>query len=381
MATVNGTLASTIGYYNGGWRYTYTYYNMGNNAQGGCVVFTTPSFSGDATSVSITIYRNTSSSPNGIVYGFLTASQQDATYAYVITRSISNAVQQSTYGYEYNCTATASSSSQYIIFNYSGAVSPNTTYYFYTWVRSAYYYIRTMANWSVVITYSAYSPPTSVSISADSWTITEGNSISMNCSASGGYPSTYTYTWQQMNTGGISTTVGSSQTYSISSVNRSLNGYQYRCRATNSGGNKWSSYSTLTIYWLPTVNSSTPADASYSTDTSFILSFSISTDGNPNTYSYQWHKDSSSLSGETSNTLSIAANTLSPGEYTYYCSITNSAGTTNTRTATIIITSSGSIWVFTDGIWELGTPMIYTSGSWQSGDTYLYNQNTWNKGG
>lgn len=84
---------------------------------------------------------------------------------------------------------------------------------------------------------------------------------------------------------------------------------------------------------LPVLDPSYPANATVEGGYSATLKVAISTDGNPSDYTYQWYKNGSAISGATAATYTFSPTAL--GTATFYCAVTNAAGTVNSRTATI----------------------------------------------
>ena len=84
-------------------------------------------------------------------------------------------------------------------------------------------------------------------------------------------------------------------------------------------------------YIKPTLNSSYPTDATVLTGQSTTLQVKVANSGYPTSLSYQWYKDGSAISGATGTTLTVTPSATEE----YYCVVSNSAGSTQSRTATI----------------------------------------------
>lgn len=88
---------------------------------------------------------------------------------------------------------------------------------------------------------------------------------------------------------------------------------------------------------LPVLDSEYPKDVNLTTirgqASNAIFNIVISIPGTPAEYTYQWYYDGNALSGENSSSCSIANPTA--GQHTIYCEITNEAGTTQSRIATL----------------------------------------------
>ena len=89
-------------------------------------------------------------------------------------------------------------------------------------------------------------------------------------------------------------------------------------------------------YKVPVLNTSYPADASTAINTATTLKVTIATAGNPETYTYQWYKGSTAISGATSSTYKFTPTAV--GTTKFYCVVTNAAGSVTSRTATITAT-------------------------------------------
>lgn len=168
-------------------------------------------------------------------------------------------------------------------------------------------------------------------------TVIKGNTISATFSVNiseQGYPDTYTYQWYRNDTV-VSGATGS--TYTISGISDTVN-YSIYCVVGNKAGNVTSRTATMSITQLytPVLNSSYPANQTVEIDQSVTSKVSISTAGNPASYTYQWYKNGSKVSGATSSSYTFTPTVI--GSTTLYCEVTNSAGVVKSRTATISCT-------------------------------------------
>ena len=158
-------------------------------------------------------------------------------------------------------------------------------------------------------------------------TIVKGNSTTLSVVvSSAGYPNSYSYQWYKDGVA-ISGATGSSFNAAPTST------ATYYCEVSNYAGTVTSRTATVTVNYLPVLNSSYPQDATIIKGNSTTLSASISTAGNPNSYTYQWYKGCSAISGATSSSLEVSPSSTS----TYYCRVTNAAGSVDTRTATVTV--------------------------------------------
>jgi len=86
----------------------------------------------------------------------------------------------------------------------------------------------------------------------------------------------------------------------------------------------------------PPVPPSASAFSSATVWTGWTWWFSVHGSGGVAPYTFQWYEGTTLLTGQTSMTLSVTKNT--PGTYTYYCKVTDSAGATaNSNTVTLTV--------------------------------------------
>ena len=182
--------------------------------------------------------------------------------------------------------------------------------------------------------------------------VTSGDAVTISAEAN----FTNYYRWQ-VNTGSGWGIVPNNYTYSgaatntlvISNASMSMNGYQYRCVATNEIGSTESNAATLTVS-LPT---SVPAVAMDPVDRSVVeglnTEFRASASAQP-TPTYQWQVDTGSgwinlsnggiYSGATTGTLTLTGVIMAMTGYQYRCVATNSRGSATTKAATLTVRSS-----------------------------------------
>lgn len=182
-----------------------------------------------------------------------------------------------------------------------------------------------------------YTPVLNSSYPADvTTTVIKGNTTSATFTvniSTNGVPSSYTYQWYK---DGAAVSGATSASYTVTGLSSTVTHSIY-CKVTNTAGSVNSRTATLKVtqYYTPTLNSSYPANASVFVGTSVTSKVSISTAGNPASYTYQWYKNGSVVSGATSS--SYAFTPTSAGSVTLYCKVTNTAGSVTSRTATITV--------------------------------------------
>lgn len=190
-----------------------------------------------------------------------------------------------------------------------------------------------------------------VTITPSSTSVKTGISKTFSVSASGGYPTSYTYQWyyatSQNGTGTrISGATSSSYTISSNNMTSGLNGRYYYCVVSNGQYDVTSSRAKLTVYYAPTVT--TPVSKNVTSGTSAAFSVSAS-GGNPDTYTYQWYYAASQsgtgtrISGATSESYTISSDNMTSGlngRY-YYCVVSNGQYDVESGRARLTVTESG----------------------------------------
>ena len=137
------------------------------------------------------------------------------------------------------------------------------------------------------------------------------------------------------------------------------------CDVTNKKGTVRSRTATLKVtqYYLPVLNSSYPQNVTAEKGKSVTCKVTIDTAGNPDSYTYQWYKNGSAVSGATNASYTYTPSDV--GKTTLYCKVTNAAGTVTSRTATIttIYTLIPGSNVFANKVTTGGFKEVYQSGA------------------
>lgn len=160
-------------------------------------------------------------------------------------------------------------------------------------------------------------------------TTTEGSSTSFFVSATGSPPMTY-----QWHLNGVALPNANSSSYSLSAG--SLIAGKYRVTVTNAAGTATSVEATLTV--LPP-----PAPPVYSLNNTSVslgnsLSFSISSSGANVPTTYQWYRNGKAIAQATQASLSVSAAKVEDAG-AYFVVVTNSGGSTTSRTAQVAVTA------------------------------------------
>lgn len=186
-----------------------------------------------------------------------------------------------------------------------------------------------------------------------------------------GIPAEYSYQWYK---NGTKIDEATNENYIINSNEFVLGQTRYYCMVSNAAGVVQSKESIITFQDKPTLNSSYPADSTLAAASGATVSVAVNS-GYPTNYTYQWYKNGTIISGANSSSYNISS--VGMGQSTYYCAVTNSVGTTNSRTCTItgiqkpvltaslpadvtITASAAGQAVFSVGISSQGYPTNYT---------------------
>lgn len=112
---------------------------------------------------------------------------------------------------------------------------------------------------------------------------------------------------------------------------------------------------------LPVLNASYPANTSPNIHKSTGFRVVIAEDGYPAEYSYQWYKNGVAISGATGSTYTYKP--TKPETATFYCKVTNAAGTVTSRSATMTATKLY--------LYNSGDQCTDITGGWTTVGTYF----------
>ena len=165
-------------------------------------------------------------------------------------------------------------------------------------------------------------------------TVIKGNTTSATFAveiAEHGTPAEYSYQWYVNDTPVEGATEATYERTGLTET-ETLTVY---CDVTNKKGTVRSRTATLNVtqYYLPVLNSSYPQNVTVEKGKSVTSKVTIDTAGNPDSYTYQWYKNGSAVSGATNASYTYTPSAV--GKTTLYCKVTNAAGTVTSRTATI----------------------------------------------
>lgn len=144
-----------------------------------------------------------------------------------------------------------------------------------------------------------------------------------------GNPHIYTYQWY---VAGLAVEGATESTF-VLDVSDSKGQYSVWCDVTNKAGTVRTRVATLTVNKLPVLNASYPADATVTIGKSGTFQVSIAEQGYPANYTYQWYVNGNAVSGATKSSYTRTRAIEATDKI--YCVVTNDAGSTQSRTATL----------------------------------------------
>ena len=107
------------------------------------------------------------------------------------------------------------------------------------------------------------------------------------------------------------------------------------CEVTNKAGTVRTRTATLTVNRLPVLDKNYPADASTTIGNACEFKATISEEGYPAEYTYQWYVNGKAVEGATAASFTRTASVI--GTESIYCVITNKAGSVQSRNASLSI--------------------------------------------
>jgi len=184
----------------------------------------------------------------------------------------------------------------------------------------------------------------SITTQPSSQSITAGQTATFSVTALGTAP--LNYQWRKNGTA-----VGAnSLSYTTPAETASDSGAQFTVVISNSVGNVTSDAAILTVA-PPAAPSITTQPLNQTVTAGQTATFSVTASGT-SPLSYQWNRNGAVISGATSSTYTTPATSVSDNGTQFTVTITNSAGTTTSNTATLTVSTAPSIWrsgFYTDG--------------------------------
>lgn len=185
---------------------------------------------------------------------------------------------------------------------------------------------------------------------------TDGAAVFKTEIAKHGRPDEYTYQWY-VNGSAVAGATGA--TY-VRNVSGDKGVHTVWCEVSNKAGTVRTRNATLTVERLPVLDSAYPADVSVTIGRSATFSVTITDDGYPDNYTYQWYVNNNAVSGATGSSYTHRRTIESVGTDLIYCAVSNAVGTVHSRTAYYTATAE---YVFSDGIFHNGVTYGWQSNS------------------
>jgi hypothetical protein len=170
-------------------------------------------------------------------------------------------------------------------------------------------------------------PPT-ISAQPASQTVTLGQTATFSVTASGS--GTLTYQWKK---NGTAISGATSASYTTPATVASDNGSSFTVTITSSTGNATSNAATLTVNAPPSI---TTQPASTTVNVGQTASFSVAATGT-GTLTYQWSKNSATISGATSASYTTPATASTDNGALFTVTVTNSFGNMTSNAATLTV--------------------------------------------
>lgn len=150
-----------------------------------------------------------------------------------------------------------------------------------------------------------------------------------------GTPAEYTYQWYE---NGVAVDGATNSSWTLSDLTEAAV-HEVYCEVRNKAGVVTSRVATLSVTKndVPILDTSYPLNVTGAeVGGSVTFTTKIVQHGTPAEYTYQWYVNGSAVIGATS--ASYTMSNLTKGTNTVYCKVTNSAGTVQSRTATLTVT-------------------------------------------
>lgn len=211
----------------------------------------------------------------------------------------------------------------------------------------------TVTSNAAVITVNAVAPTvTSQPVNA---TVTDGLTATFSIVATG--TPNLSYQWRK-NGSPIGGATSSSYT-TPATVWANDNAAVFTCAVTNGAGTTVSNGATLTVTPISLSISGQPTNQSVTEGQTATFAVTSVTGSNPK--SYQWYKNGSLISGATSASYTTPATSMGDNGATFYCTITNPAGSVNTNTVTLTVASAVVAYDFIAGSSRQGSSQAWAT--------------------
>jgi len=184
------------------------------------------------------------------------------------------------------------------------------------------------------LTVNAAAVAPSITAQPSNQTVTAGQTASFSVTATGTAP--LSYQWRK---NAVAISGATSSSYTTPATTTSDNGAQFTVVVSNSAGSATSNAGTLTVNAAPVPPSITTQPANQSVTAGQTATFTVLATGT-GPLSYQWCRDAVAISGATSSSYTTPATSTSDNGAQFTVVVSNSAGSTTSNTATLLVNAA-----------------------------------------
>ena len=174
--------------------------------------------------------------------------------------------------------------------------------------------------------------PLAITMPPSNQSVLAGQTATFSVAATG--TGTVTYQWKK---NGVAISGATYASYTTPATAASDNAAQFTVAVSDSSGGAVSATATLSVTSAPVAPSITTQPASKSVNVGQTATFTVAAAGTA-TLTYQWSKNGSAISGATSASYTTPATTISDNGALFMATVSNSAGSIITNTATLTVT-------------------------------------------
>jgi len=208
-----------------------------------------------------------------------------------------------------------------------------------------------------VLTVSPAAVAPAITTQPSSQTLNAGQTATFNVAATGTSPMTYQWSKNGAAIGGAT-----SSTYTTPAETTSDNKAQFTVAVTNAAGSSTSNSATLTVNAVAVAPAISTQPASQSVIAGKTATFTVTATGT-SPMTYQWSKNSATISGATSSSYTTPAETTADNNAKFSVTVSNSAGNATSNAATLTVTSSTLLLNSSSTSLSFGNVNVSSSGS------------------